>query len=1339
MIRRGLRIAFLALALLVVLALAVGAVVWQTRRPALAGRLEELAQSYLIGNDSTRIDIGNISGNPLGALKLHDVSLLVRDGKVWTTFLTARSIKVDFSVSKVSRRGVELEAIEIERPVFSLERGTLGEHLWPRFKKKGASGGPGFTVDIKRLGVRQGLFKIDRRKDDVFLLDIDLVTSLKRDASGVIALNGLAASFGTLPWKYSVEKLQGNLFFKGSSIGLDSIAVATPSSSYSVRGRYAFGEEKEIDLDVLIEKLSLEEMRRFDKLSFLPEEGELAGRASVTQKGKGPTVVECRLAGAYGTHPLESLEASTELGRKRWQSEFRLLSGESILEGTFSAQPESLQECAIDFKGFDPGDWPEVFGQKKIPHGSLDGAFRFSGKSLTSPERAGAFEVMLDSGNYAGFSFLHASANGEFDGQGGLLFPAIEFVGTGYSATATGSVGPKGVMEFEFDSRVESLGEFSWVKNQFEISGDLRANGRVQGDGEKLLLGAALEGPLDSTSPRTVNGFMKAGVVRGQLWPVFCIGTTASFAPASLFGFPVDSLEARAFLLEGRGKEREVKLPGPELPRRDITDKELPGQELPDSESPDQERLDPRSWESANLLMMANLHAFRKDSSLTAEASVRVNPGATQADLTQLEISTGSTHWTSPKPVRLDWEEGSLRVAGLKLTSQEGNLSFDGSFEPRTNKASGKLEANLSEVSVVLGRFMPVAGKLDGCMEFELKAGSTRLGVEVDWKDASLSGRKFDRLSLSAAADDSEIQVRELSVVKGRGKVDVAGKLSLPAGLVGLVDTLSARHSLPAGTSAELTLDIHDLELSQLADWHPSLDSLGGRFNGSVQVEGALEEPQIRLALEGTDVRIKEYEVSGIDAEATLAGRVCTISRLELVEKNAKGVVRGSFPLLTNLCKGSVRIADGALDLDVQLSESDFSVASLFIKQIASSSGLIKGSVRMTGTVRDPNMEGGFQVTNATLRMAGREEVLEHLDAQVKLDEKAVELIRFSATQGADGRLDGSGRIYIGETRRGEYSFVVKGKKITFGDPEDMAMKFDCDLVISSVEVKDRGTFPRITGRIDVRQGIIAREFETGVSAGGESRWLCDVELEVPNNLWLKSINAEIELAGSLTARKDIGGMILLGSLRILRGKYYIFDNEFRIVSGNLEFKDVGRIDPELSIEAETNASGRRIFLSLSGKLSEPNIRFTCEDENLTQAEVLRLLTLGKYVDATPGQTTEGGFMPGVTGSVGNYFLRQIERRVARELKWVDSIELGGSLEGGSSLNELRWGLGKYVTPELYLRYSQGLVKTSERDVSIEYRLSELLFLRGGVISKDRLTGKDRDEYTLDLRLKYEY
>ena len=1312
MIRRGLRIAVVAFALLVVVVLAVAVVVWQTRRPALAVRLESLVQSYLIDNDSTRIEIGGVSGNPLGALKLHDVSLLVRDGSKWKTFLTAASVEVDFSLTKLSRRGVELEAVAVESPLVSVERGESGKHLWPHFKEKGSRTGPGFTIYVKHLGLRRGLFKIDRRKDDILFSDIDLETSLKRDTSGVIALNGLTASFTTLPWDYRVDKLGGNVFLEGSSVGSDSLGVVTPSSSYAVKGRYAFGEKRDVALELLIDTLSLKEMRRFEQLGFLPSEGALSGRADVTKKDKGPTKIDCGLAGAYGKHPVESLEASAELGRGRWQTGFRLLSGGSVVEGTFSSGPDTLQICAVDFKGFNPGDWPELFGQEKIPHGSLDGGFRFAGKSLTSDERRGEFEVALDGGNYAGFSFLRANGKGEFDGQGGLTFPGVTVQGAGYTANVEGAVGAKGAIHFDFDGTVKKLAEFSWVRGSFDLAGNLTVSGKLDGDGEKLLLDAAVYGPLAGTSPRIVSGTMRAGSVKGQLWPAVSLETSTGFAPASLFGVAVDSVEARAMILEGTEGAGGAGGAEPSVGTAARPDK---------------------------MLITATFKAFKADTTLAADASVRVGSGTAQTAVTKLAVDAGGTRWTNPNPFRLDWEKGTLSVSELRLTSQAGSLSLEGSFEPEAKRSSGTLEVDLAEVSTVAGRFAPVTGKLKGRIEAGQDKGATTLDVSFEWRDGSLSGRRFDGLSFSAAADAGQIDVRQVVLEKGRGRVDGSGKLTLPSGLVGLADTLSARRSLPSGTSADFDLNVRGFELGGLADWHPSLDSLGGTLDGTIHVEGPLEEPRIGIVAAGRDVHIRQYEVSGVDAAAGLAGGVCTISRLELTERNAKGTVGGSFPLNVDLCRGRVGVPDGPLNLDVQLSESDFAVASLFIKQIASASGLIQGSVKMRGTVKDPDMDGAFQITNATLRLAGREEVLEHLDAEVKLDEKAVQLVRFSATQGQDGELDGSGRIQIGQPMRGQYSFALKGRKITVGDPEDMAMKFDCDLVISSVEVPEEGTLPKITGRIDLRQGIVAREFSGDVASGGGAKWLCDVELEVPNNLWLKNINTEVELAGSLTARKETGGMILLGTLTILRGKYYVFDNEFRIVSGTLDFKDVGRIDPELNIQAQTTASGREILLTLTGKLSEPNIQFTSADENLTQTDVLRLLTLGKYVEGTPGQTTETGLVPGVTGTVGNYFLRQIERRLARELKWVDSIELGGSLEGGGSLTELRWGLGKYVTPELYLRYSQGLVRPGGRDVSIEYRLSKLLFLRGGVASKDRLTGRDKDEYTLDLRLKYEY
>jgi hypothetical protein len=113
----------------------------------------------------------------------------------------------------------------------------------------------------------------------------------------------------------------------------------------------------------------------------------------------------------------------------------------------------------------------------------------------------------------------------------------MEFQGAGYSATVTGSVAASGAMEFDFDGLVKNLAEFSWVRNRFDLSGNLRVNGRLEGDREKLLLDAALYGPLAGTTPGIVDGLMTAGVVKGQLWPVLMLhSATFTRGPAR---FPI--------------------------------------------------------------------------------------------------------------------------------------------------------------------------------------------------------------------------------------------------------------------------------------------------------------------------------------------------------------------------------------------------------------------------------------------------------------------------------------------------------------------------------------------------------------------------------------------------------------------------------------------------------------------------------------------------------------------------------------------------------------------------------------------------------------------------------
>ena len=74
-------------------------------------------------------------------------------------------------------------------------------------------------------------------------------------------------------------------------------------------------------------------------------------------------------------------------------------------------------------------------------------------------------------------------------------------------------------------------------------------------------------------------------------------------------------------------------------------------------------------------------------------------------------------------------------------------------------------------------------------------------------------------------------------------------------------------------------------------------------------------------------------------------------------------------------------------------------------------------------------------------------------------------------------------------------------------------------------------------------------------------------------------------------------------------------------------------------------------------------------------------------------------------------------------------------------------GVSRYFTNDLLLRYSQVVGGVDDKsaqsvdylDISAEYRLSRLLFLRGQVTRRKGSQVTTADQYNLDVRARYEY
>jgi hypothetical protein len=65
------------------------------------------------------------------------------------------------------------------------------------------------------------------------------------------------------------------------------------------------------------------------------------------------------------------------------------------------------------------------------------------------------------------------------------------------------------------------------------------------------------------------------------------------------------------------------------------------------------------------------------------------------------------------------------------------------------------------------------------------------------------------------------------------------------------------------------------------------------------------------------------------------------------------------------------------------------------------------------------------------------------------------------------------------------------------------------------------------------------------------------------------------------------------------------------------------------------------------------------------------------------------------------------------------------------------------VVPELFISAYQGFSSSTEQDVSVEYGLSDIMFIKGSVVRRGDTAGVSGndvlEEYNVDLNLRWEF
>jgi len=386
----------------------------------------------------------------------------------------------------------------------------------------------------------------------------------------------------------------------------------------------------------------------------------------------------------------------------------------------------------------------------------------------------------------------------------------------------------------------------------------------------------------------------------------------------------------------------------------------------------------------------------------------------------------------------------------------------------------------------------------------------------------------------------------------------------------------------------------------------------------------------------------------------------------------------------------------GAINVQV---DGRFPLAGLaaFRPEIREGAGTLTIRGRIGGTTAAPQPVGDVTIQGGMFQLHGRPETLREVEARILVSPEGLRLVEGTGTLGR-GRVRASGDLTLDGWQPGAYRIVATGRNVSVAPFDGLQTVWDLDLELvgqgnrSLLRGEGRLLQGRYTGRLNLVTMLLNRQSEPAahVSPGIPIH----VTLKLNNNLRVDTNWARLQVGGRLSLEGTTARPIVLGSLESEEGRITFRKHRWTVLSAAVRFADPRRIDPLLDVTGRALIKQYDVTLHLSGRLDELTFRFSSVPP-LKQQEVLALVTLG-----TTGATAGDAF-----GEVAQLFAEDVMGLAtggyAPETFGVEKTDKA----------EQVFNVGKQVTEDVRVLYSQALSGASKRVLRMEYQVIGPLLL----------------------------
>ena len=538
--------------------------------------------------------------------------------------------------------------------------------------------------------------------------------------------------------------------------------------------------------------------------------------------------------------------------------------------------------------------------------------------------------------------------------------------------------------------------------------------------------------------------------------------------------------------------------------------------------------------------------------------------------------------------------------------------------------------------------------------------------------------------------------------------------------------SLELRGNIGSSPSMDLSAfcALQNFDLNRVSGFWERGKQLHGRFSADARLSGSCKSPNLKASMSLKDFGYKSLLFSDVSAGLSYENAKATIdlSCYQSSKKiiSAKGYLKG----MASLYPFEFKPMPGGLELTLNVDDLDVSEISALIRDPEYDvGGILRVDAHVTGDMEHPVLKGRVGLKGGNLFLKKQGLTYEKMTADMSFGPETIDVSSLQISGDREGSMHLSGSVtYDGFTLKaydlralGENFYIpfhtgvdVRIKpNLVFTGPAK-APKLSGSIVISEGRVNLEKFYQKQASEIKVVKpvsavnGVFEIPDEEPESLSFIAPITANVMMEIPNNVWLKGKNENIEIKGKVALKKEPGkSFVLYGPLNAVRGTYLFRGKLFKITQCEVNFIGQENINPPLNITGETKVADVKIIIHLTGSFERINMVLDSEP-SMDQVDIISYLVFGRpqnsLSEGESFQAEEAALS--FTGQIAADKLRKL---LGDKLS-IDYINISA---GSGDIRQGSFSMGKYVTPKVFVIFRESFSQDGPRQVEVDYEINQ--------------------------------